>query len=316
MLVRLAVLIAVLAVLSGVEYAQAQTLDTGAPLYMKSVDAFANQCVASGTTTGVSHDGHAELLADGLFVSHRVPSAGDDPTRFLVSYIEVNAKSTGKSIAVYNFNIKDDFIYNATVPISALNTITDNVNGDVYTTRLIISTIDSSLGAVLFINHTEITAAIYKPLPVYLRDALSEGTIVIAPGGVPTAIGGALASFATISDPPNVTHCSTGSAQVDPSLIGPPVSTGNLFIRQIDSTATSACTSNVTPQTTSTYTSSEGLVVTMNLGDATLIEHIVRAELKSLTNVRDASLALYNFTHDNGVYKFTFPNADLTGITS
>ena len=84
---------------------------------------------------------------------------------FLISYIEVNAQSTGNSIAVYNFDVIDKLRFNATVPISALETITDNVNGEVFTTRPVISTIDTSIMPYTFINHTELTSVIYKSLP-------------------------------------------------------------------------------------------------------------------------------------------------------
>ena len=201
----------------------APVLVTGAPLYMKSVDETTTQCLADGPNTGTSV-GSAKLLADGLFVSHTFSNDGFDGTRLLVSYIEVNAQSTGKSIAVYNFIVHDLVTFNATVPISALETITDNVHEEVYTTRPVISTIDTTLvgtpTARLFINHTELTSEIYKSLPVYLRGA-SEPTLVIAPGGVPTPIGGGLAFLVTINDPPIVTFCSTGSAQFPAPVIAP-----------------------------------------------------------------------------------------------
>ncbi|RNJ80688.1 MAG: hypothetical protein D9C04_00425, partial [Nitrosopumilus sp. B06] len=308
MLVRLAVLVAVLVVLSGVQYAHAQTLDEGAPLFLKSVDTAATQC-------GQSLSGTATISLEGLSVNF---DTNRGALFKLIAYLEVTASSTGKSIAVFNYSVPANNEAHAVIPIDDLKFITADPYGDTYTIkpiRNVIKVDDGASGKFRFINHTGITFENYKTFP-----SLADNTFgLITPGGVDqfvTRSGTVVATDPlTREDPPGEELCFAGSAQVAADLIGPPVSTGNLFVRQIDSTATSACTDSVTPQMVSTYTSA-GLEVTMDLGNPEFINTVVRAELKSITNVRDASLALYNFTHDNGVYKFTFPNADLIGITS
>ncbi|RNJ77084.1 MAG: hypothetical protein EB829_07140, partial [Nitrosopumilus sp. H8] len=124
MFIPLAALFAIVA-LSGIEYAQAQTpLDTGAPLYMKSVIPVTTEC--EGSLTGT-----AMLTEDGLFTNHTIK---DRDSFVKTAYIEVHARSTDKSIGVYNFAVPGNNTVNVTIPLDALRTISDIVETEIFTT--------------------------------------------------------------------------------------------------------------------------------------------------------------------------------------
>ncbi|RNJ75772.1 MAG: hypothetical protein EB830_05555, partial [Nitrosopumilus sp. H13] len=203
-------LAAAILILSGIEYAQAQTpmLDTGAPLYMKSVDPVTEQC--SGTSTGT-----ITLTGAGLVTSHTVDSSS---TLIHLGYIEINAMSTDKSIAVFNYGYDpNNRVISATIPLSALETITDDINAETFTTRPIFSTITASNDVVYkFVNNTAISGIAYATFHSYGPTLFT----MIVPNGVDTIansnFGLTLSPLPRHATAPNPVLCSTGSAATLP----------------------------------------------------------------------------------------------------
>ncbi|RNJ74712.1 MAG: hypothetical protein EB828_06545 [Nitrosopumilus sp. D6] len=215
-------MLGIIVALSGIEHAHAlTTLDTGAPLYLKSVDTVANACAASRLFSATS-DGTASLTSDGLSASFMFPS-GADSTHLKIPYYEITAASTDMSIAVYNFDAPRHRVHEITVPIATLGTISEDPPNDSYTIKPIHSTVNHArnTGAnEIFINHPEITVAIYLTLDSFQRgERFPPVTVILNPESGSTGL------FRGVEDTryklvasPRIIECSVGSAQVSPSV--------------------------------------------------------------------------------------------------
>ncbi|RNJ79358.1 MAG: hypothetical protein EB829_02335, partial [Nitrosopumilus sp. H8] len=181
-------LVASILVLSGIEYAQAQTpvLDTSAPLYMKSVEQV-EACVGK-TSTSVP----PTLSATGLATSHTINSQANAD---FVSYIEVHARSTDTAIGVYGYSASGTTI-TATVPRAALSTISNDIDTDEFTVTPVFASVVAAAGRTTptrYVDNTNIMPQNYGLLSIH-SSALAafvvtdgsvspiQGTIVIESG--------------------------------------------------------------------------------------------------------------------------------------
>ncbi|RNJ76774.1 MAG: hypothetical protein EB828_02330, partial [Nitrosopumilus sp. D6] len=204
------IVLGIIVVLSGVEYAHAQTpLNTGAPLYMLPVDKVTTQCATTSTGT-------AEFTDAGLLTTHVI---GDAETFKKIAYIEVHANSTDKSIGIFNINTPASATVGVTIPISALMNITNSGDTEKFTIRPIFSSVTTSENSELkFIDNPNINFEIYKTLS-YVVGSSALIPALLTPNGmnfnVFALFGGIHMGPVTIHPTaPNPVICSTGSVQI------------------------------------------------------------------------------------------------------
>ncbi|RNJ79035.1 MAG: hypothetical protein D9C04_05875 [Nitrosopumilus sp. B06] len=149
-------MLAVVVMLSGVEYAQAQTptFDTGAPLFLKMTDQVTHKC-------RIQHAGTAFFGENGLSADFTIRRS---PVFKQIAYVEVTADSTDKSFAIYNYEVLSKKKIRAIIPFSALPLISDTPGDEIYTIQVIRSAIkiDGEPKRFRFIDNTAITDKSYE----------------------------------------------------------------------------------------------------------------------------------------------------------
>ncbi|RNJ76386.1 MAG: hypothetical protein EB830_04440, partial [Nitrosopumilus sp. H13] len=241
--------------LSSMEYAQAQTpaLNTGAPLYMKSVMPEA-ACTGSASSTSVA----PTLSAAGLAINHTITGTMVTGVTIpntvtisdYVSYIEVSAQSTGDAIGVYGYSASGATI-TATVPRDALMTISGDIDMETFTIKPVFASVEASRGVVdatRFINNTNIAPLTYGGLPIFLH---AHGVFVVTSYGPPIVgniviTGGVQEVNAGIDAGPTI--CTMGQSQLIPPPaylvpvdVGPP-----LYMKFLETPTETACTGALT----------------------------------------------------------------------
>ncbi|RNJ76218.1 MAG: hypothetical protein EB830_04625, partial [Nitrosopumilus sp. H13] len=233
-------LVASILVLSGIEYAQAQTpaLDTSSPLYMKSVTQVSDVCDDT-TSTSVT----PTLSATGLATSHTIDSQANAD---FVSYIEVHASSSDTAIGVYGYSASGTTI-TATVPRAALSTISNDIDTDEFTVTPVFASVVAAAGRTTptrYVDNTNIMPQNYGLLSIH-SSALAA--FVVTDGSV-SPIQGTIVIESGIRQPTHVasgpTICAIGPpgppSPLVPVDVGPP-----LYMKFVSSTET-ACTGALT----------------------------------------------------------------------
>ncbi|RNJ77278.1 MAG: DUF5011 domain-containing protein [Nitrosopumilus sp. D6] len=202
------VLVAAVVALSGMEGAEAlSSLDRGYPLYMKLVTPADVQCSEESVGT-ISYS------SAGVSTTHTLDTSSDVAK---ITYIEIKAKSTDMSIAVYNFAVSGLEI-STTVPISALYSITDRPDSDVYTARPVIVTIDTTEdGTLKFVDNAIIGSQSYNSFESFLgkvvRHTSQRGTSIYVTSDKDDN-GDVIGNVITYPSNPNITTCFTGFAEI------------------------------------------------------------------------------------------------------